>query len=245
MDSICICRPLQSMKSLSKLKSVASLERPRSLLIFDAQWLEEFRKNLHSSLTHIEERFNRLVNPSMVISSIDEHSNQIQGLFNFIKNVEVTCSGIQSTPLLEKQNDIKAYINQMTQKFSNEQLVSFTADMTPHLIQLLYELLVILISHIHTYSNAFLIPYEVDIYNDENESFDIQRLNNPVSLTHSVRTLMSLAFSFSSQRQQSRKLFQLQRHSNYWQSSSILLSPFHLMWSWFVSTFVCVMEIKL
>ena len=233
------------MKSLSKSKSVASLERPRALLISDAQWLEEFRKNLHSSLTHIEERFNRLVNPSMVISSIDEHSNQIQGLFNFMKNVQITCSGIQSTPLVEKQNDIKTYINQMTQKFSSEQLVSFTADMTPHLTRLLYELLVILISHIHTYSNAFLIPYEVDIYNDENESLDIQRLNNPVSLTHPIRIVASLDFSVSSQRQRSRKLLQLQTRSNYWQSSSILLSPFHPMWSWFVSTFVCVMEIKL
>lgn len=209
MHSICICRSLQSMKSLSKSKSVTSLERPRSLLISDAQWLEEFRKNLHSSLTHIEERFNRLVNPSMVISSIDEHSNQIQGLFNFIKNVQITCSGIQSAPVLEKQNEIKTYINQMTEKFSSEQLVSFTADMTPHLTRLLYELLVMLISHIHTYSNAFLIPYEVDIYNDENESLDIQRLNNPVSLTHSMRTLVSMDFSFSSQRRQ------LQRHSNY------------------------------
>ena len=195
---MCVCRALLSGKPLAKTKSLPSPERPRSLLMSDVQWLEGFRKNLHSSLIHIEERFNRLVNPSLMISSIDEHSKQIQGLLNFIKNVQIACSGIQPSALIEKQNDIRAYINQFTQNFSSEQPVALTSEATQHLTRLLYQLLSILISHIHTYTNAFLIPYEVEIYNDASESIDLQRLDcsvNWLTLTH-IRQLFHSFFSF-------------------------------------------------
>ena len=150
-----------------------------SFLMFKGWKNSEKPSTLPSNISR--KRFNRLVNPSVMISSIDEHSKQIQGLLNFIKNIQIACSGIRSSPLMEKQSDIKAYLNQLTQSFPAEQPVALTAEATQHLTGLLYQLLSILISHIHTYANAFLIPYEVEIYNDKNDSIDIQRLDSPVN----------------------------------------------------------------
>ena len=47
-------------------------------------------------------------------------------------------------------------------------------------LDLLHNLLVTIAHYIQTYCHAYLIPYEVELYNDENPSIDLERLSYPV-----------------------------------------------------------------
>lgn len=162
-------------------------------LASDPRWLEEFRKDINLMLSGIGQRFNRLVVSYQSMLSISEQIKIINELLGFIKNIQVTCSYIQSSLIVDKQRELKIYADQLIKKSQNENEQQLTPDIHQNFIRLLYNLVVTLVNYIQTYCHAYLIPYEVELYSDENTSIDIQRLKHPV-LLNSKRTNLLYCF---------------------------------------------------
>jgi hypothetical protein len=160
-------KPLQLTKSLSKSKSNDESDRTNSQSIRDCQWFEFIRKLWQSSLEHIEERFNRLVNPSLMATSINEKIQLADELFHAVKNIQKTCSNIQSSVLIEKQNEIQDYMIRMSKKSTDSCQTLVTTDTIEYLTRLMYEYLGILVTFIQTYCMTYAIPYEVEIYHEK------------------------------------------------------------------------------
>ncbi|CAF3397978.1 unnamed protein product [Rotaria sp. Silwood1] len=145
-------------------------------LASDPRWLEEFQKDINLILIQIEQRFNRLVQFHQPILSINEQIKLINELIGFIKNIQVTCSYIQSSLIIDKQRDLKNFADQLIRKSHHEHEQQTSLEINEKLTRLLYDTLVILVNYIQTYCHAYLIPYEVEIYNDKNLSIDIEQL---------------------------------------------------------------------
>jgi hypothetical protein len=137
-------------------------------------------------LIQIEQRFNRLVVSYQSMLSISEQIKIINELIGFIKNIEVTCSYIQSALIVDKQRELKIYSDQLIKKSQNENEQPITPQTHQNFIRLLYNLIVTLANYIQTYCHAYLIPYEVELYNDENTTIDIERLKYPVNSSFNI-----------------------------------------------------------
>ena len=153
-----------------------------AFLASDPHWLSEFRKDIDLLLKDIEQRFNRLVLPHQSMLPINEQIKAINGLIGFIRQIQMTCSCIQSSFLVDKQHELKTYADQLIKKSQTETESIITPQSHRGLIRLLYNLLVTLVQYIQTYCHAFLIPYDVELYNDENPSIDLERLKYPVRI---------------------------------------------------------------
>ena len=151
-------------------------------LASDPRWLDEFRKDINLILVQIEQRFNRLVAVHQPMLSTSEQIKLINELIGFIRNVQVTCSYIQSALIVDKQRELKIYADQLIRRSQNEHEKQSSPQTQQNLTRLLYDLLVTLVSYIQTYCHAYLIPYEVELYNNETPSIDLDRLKYPVSL---------------------------------------------------------------
>ncbi|CAF3206755.1 unnamed protein product, partial [Rotaria sp. Silwood2] len=151
-----------------------------AFLASDPRWLEEFQKDISLILVQIEQRFNRLVQFHQPILSINEQIKIINELIGFIKNIQVTCSCIQSSLIIDKQRELKIFADQLIRKSHNEHEQQISFEMHEKLTRLLYDSLVIFINYIQTYCHAYLIPYEVEIYNDKNIAIDIEELKYSV-----------------------------------------------------------------
>jgi hypothetical protein len=173
--SFIIFRPLQSIKSLNKNKQIISSDQTRSLIPFDSRWLEEFRQNINRTLEQIEQRFNHLINPNSSSLPTDEQIKSIQELINYIKTIQITCSDIQSSLIVDKQRELKVYTIELMKKSLNK-----NQEIYQNLTRLLIDLLLTLINYIQTYCQAFLIPYEVEIYNNENQTINIEQFKTSV-----------------------------------------------------------------
>ncbi|CAF0889442.1 unnamed protein product [Adineta steineri] len=148
-------------------------------LASDPRWLVEFRKDINLILSQIEQRFNRLVISHQPQLSISEQIKTINELLGFIKNIQVTCSYIQSSLIVEKERELKIYADQLIKKSQFERDQQQSPQIQQSLTRLLYDLLVTLVNYIRTYCHAYLIPYEVEIYNDENSITDLELLKYP------------------------------------------------------------------
>ena len=151
-------------------------------LASDPRWLDEFRKDINLILVQIEQRFNRLVAVHQPTLSTSEQIKLINELIGFIRNVQVTCSYIQSALIVDKQRELKIYADQLIRRSQNEHEKQSSPQTQQNLTRLLYDLMVTLVSYIQTYCHAYLIPYEVELYNNETTSIDLDRLKYPVSL---------------------------------------------------------------
>ena len=149
-------------------------------LASDPRWLDEFRKDINLILVQIEQRFNRLVWSHSPMLSIGEQIRVINELIGFIKNIQITCSYIQSSLIVDKQRELKLYADQLIRKSQVDNDRQTSPTVHPTLIRLLYDTLVTLVIYIQTYCHAYLIPYEVELYNDENATIDLKRLKYPV-----------------------------------------------------------------
>ena len=149
-----------------------------AFLASDPRWLDEFRKDINLILSQIEQRFNRLVVTHQPNLAISEQIKIINELIGFIRNIQVTCSYIQSSLIVDKQRELKIYADQLIKKSQNEKEPQIHQNLT----RLLYDLLVTLVSYIKTYCHAYLIPYEVEISTDENIIIDVENLKYPVNI---------------------------------------------------------------
>ncbi|CAF4197511.1 unnamed protein product, partial [Rotaria sp. Silwood2] len=176
-------KPSQSTKSLNKNKQKKSLDQTRSFPSSNPRWLEEFRQNINSTLEQIEQRFNRLINPNSPELSINEQIKLIQELIGYNKTIQNTCLDIQSPLFIEKQRELKLYTAQLIKQSQNENKQILTSQTSENLVRLLFDLLLTLMTYIQTYCQAFLIPYEVEIYNDDNKSIDIEQVKSLSTIT--------------------------------------------------------------
>lgn len=145
-------------------------------LALDPRWLSEFGKDINLILLQIEQRINRLVVFHQPALTISEQIKLINELIGFIKNILVTCSYIQSSLISEKQRELKLFADQLIRKSHHEHEQHISLELRDRLTRLLYDLIVILVGYVHTYCHAYLIPYEVEIYNEEKVSIDIDEL---------------------------------------------------------------------
>ncbi|CAF4458276.1 unnamed protein product [Rotaria socialis] len=159
-------------------------------LASDPRWLEEFQKDMNLILVQVEQRFNRLVSFHQPVLSISEQIKIITELISFIKNTQVTCSSIQSSLISDKQRELKQFADHLIRKSHNERLEQISIEMHEKLTRLLYDSLIIIIGYVQTYCHAYLIPYEVELYNDQNISIDVEQLKyEPIKQTQMPRSI--------------------------------------------------------
>lgn len=147
-------------------------------LASDARWLEEFRMDINMMLSQIEQRFNALIDARL---PVNEQIKKLNELIGFVKHIQVTCSAIQSSSIVEKQRELKLYADQLISKSQRERDQRISPPVHQNLTRLLYDLLVTLVNYVHTYCHAYLIPFHVELYNDEHGVIDIEQLKYPVS----------------------------------------------------------------
>jgi hypothetical protein len=164
-------------------------------LASDPRWLDEFRKDINLILSQIEQRFNRLIASQQSNLSISEQIKIINELIGFIRNIQVTCSYIQSSLIVEKQRELKIYADQLIKKSVNEKEQQISPQIQQNLTRLLHDLLITLVNYIQTYCHAYLIPYEVELYNDENVTINIEKLKYPVKISFNI-SVTSEVFPF-------------------------------------------------
>ncbi|CAF0997755.1 unnamed protein product [Rotaria sordida] len=174
---------LESTKSLNKNRQKISLDQTRSFLSSNPRWLEEFRQNINLIFEQIEQCFNNLINPNSSILSINKQIKLNQELIGYCKKVQNICSDIQSSSFIDTQHELKFYTIQLIKQSQNENEQVLNSQISENLIQLLYDLLLALIKYIQAYCQAFLIPYDVEIYNDENKSIDIEQVKSLSTIT--------------------------------------------------------------
>jgi hypothetical protein len=158
-----------------------ALSSTAPFLASDPRWLDEFRENVNRILIEVEQRFNRLVQPYESVLSISEQIKLINELIGFIKSIQVTCSYIQSAMIVEKQRELKIYADQLIRKSQTEYDQQISLEMYQTLVRLLYDSLFTFVNYIQAYCHAYLIPFEVELYNHDNVSIDFERLESPVS----------------------------------------------------------------
>lgn len=149
-------------------------------LASDPRWLDQFRVDIQLILVEIERRFNLLVGSTSTLV-MSEQIKLINELIGFIKHIQVTCSYIQSSLIVDKQRELKLFADQLIRKSQHEHQVTISNDEQMKLSRLLYDLIVTIISYMETYCQAYLIPYEVQIYNDENPIIHLDQLKYPVN----------------------------------------------------------------
>ncbi|CAF3791534.1 unnamed protein product [Rotaria socialis] len=169
-------RLLQSTKTSNKSKQLISLDVTCSSPLSNPHWREDFRENIDRKLRQIEQCFNRLVNPDSSKLLIDEQIELIEELISCSKTIQSICLDIKSTSLFERQLMLKFYAAQLKNQSENQNEQVSTSKIPQNLTRLLYDLLLSIMKYVQTYCQAFLIPYEVEIYDDENKSIDIQTL---------------------------------------------------------------------
>lgn len=200
-SSIDVPRGTSTVRKSKSSQSVSTINRTKSLnmtkqgtyshqahiahsstapfLASDPNWLDEFRTDINLILSQIDQRFNRLVSPFETNLSISEQIKILNELIGFIRNIQITCSYIQSALIVDKQRELKNYADQLIVKSQTNFSGNFSESRETFL-RLLHDCIVTLISYIQTYCHAFLIPYEVEIFNDENSSIDFEKLKFPV-----------------------------------------------------------------
>ncbi len=153
------------------------------MISFDFRWLEEFHQNLNQIFEQIERCFNHLINENL---SINEQIQFIEELINSGKTIQIICSDIRSSLMFDKQHELKIYNLQLRKKLENEEILS--SEISQNFIQLLCDFLVTFIKYIQTYCQAFLIPYHIEIYNQENKSIDIEQFTSLVIFNFILRS---------------------------------------------------------
>lgn len=151
-------------------------------LASDPHWLDEFRTDINLILHQIEQRFNLLLRPRSSNYSIGEQIRLLNELVGFIRKIQITCSCIQSALIVDKQRELKTYADQLIVKSQMTDEQNSLGDSSESFTRLLYDTLLTLISYIQTYCHAYLIPYEVEIYNDERPSIELNELKYPVEI---------------------------------------------------------------
>lgn len=146
-------------------------DQTRSFICFNSQLLKEFRQNLNEILEQIERCFNHLINPNL---SINEQIKLIEELIINIKTIQIICSNIRSSLMIAKQREFKIYKHQLIKTFENNQILS--PEILKNFQKLLWDSLLTIRKYIQTYCQAFLIPYQVEICDQENKSIDIEQL---------------------------------------------------------------------
>ncbi len=137
------------------------------MISFDSHWLEEFHQNLNQIFEQIERCFNNLINENI---SINKQIQLIQELINYIKNIQIICSNIRSPLMINKERQLNIYKNQLSKN----------DEISQNLIELLYDVLRTIMTYIQTYCQAFLIPYQIEICNQENQSINIEQFTSSV-----------------------------------------------------------------
>ncbi len=137
------------------------------MISFDSHWLEEFHQNLNQIFEQIERCFNNLINENI---SINKQIKLIQELIIYIKNIQIICSNIRSPLMINKERQLNIYKNQLSKN----------DEISQNLIELLYDVLRTIMTYIQTYCQAFLIPYQIEICNQENQSINIEQFTSSV-----------------------------------------------------------------
>ena len=207
---MCSFRSSQGLSTLSRTKSLNANKKSiyshqahfahsstAPFLASDPRWLEQFRTDIQMILVQIEHRFNRLVVHHQPTLSTGEQIRLMNELIGFIKHTQVICSSIQSSLIVEKQRELKIYADQLIRKSQMENESITSVEDTQKLTRLLYDLLITVVSYIQAYCHAYLIPYEVQIQNDENQQIDLECLKYPVKIS-------CFSTTFSSRKKENR-----------------------------------------
>lgn len=145
---------------------MVSPDQTRWFIPSNYRWFEEFHDNLNPIIQQIERCFNDLIERNL---SINEQIQIIEDLINYLKTIQIICSEIRSPLMSNKQQELKYYKIQLRKNQNSEDL-----------IQLVWNVLLTIGKYIQTYCQAFLIPYEVEICDDEYEAIDIEQLMSTV-----------------------------------------------------------------
>jgi hypothetical protein len=155
------------MKFSNKNKQIISIDQTRWFIPSNSRRLEEFRDNLNPIFQQIERCFNDLIDRNL---SINEQIQLIDDLINYLKNIQLICSEIRSSLMINKQQELKHYKIRLSE----------TNQISEDLIQLVWNVLLTVGKYIQTYCQAFLIPYEIEICDNEYEAIDIEQLMSTV-----------------------------------------------------------------
>ena len=160
------------MKLSDRTRPILSTDQTRWFIPSDCRWLEEFQRDLSQSLQHIERCFNEFLGGNR--SLLNEQIQLIEEFIQQIKTIERICSHIRSPALFSRLPDLKNLKNQFKRQVSSEQI-------SEELIRLFWSILRTIQTYIQTYCQAFLIPYDVEVSNEENQSIDIDQLMDAVN----------------------------------------------------------------
>ena len=148
-------------------KQMNSVDQTRWFVPSDSRWLEAFRRNLDQIFEQIERCFNTLADQNL---PLNEQLQLIEHLINYTKTIQIICSEIRSPSMVNKQRELKIYKTQLTNQSENDDL-----------IQLFWNVILTIVKYIHTYSQAFLIPYEVEICDNDNIPIKIEQFLSTVN----------------------------------------------------------------
>lgn len=158
------------MKLSDRTRPILSTDQTRWFIPSDSRWLEEFHRDLSQSLQHIERCFNEFLDENR---SLNEQIKLIDDFIQQIKTIETICSHIRSPSLFACLLDLKNLKNHLKRQVNNEQI-------TDELIRLFWNVLRTIQTYIQTYCQAFLIPYSIEVVNQDNQSIDIEQLIDAV-----------------------------------------------------------------
>ncbi|CAF0721214.1 unnamed protein product [Didymodactylos carnosus] len=151
-------------------------------LASDPLWLKAFKQDIDFILKQVEQRINKLLSFLLDQNTTNnlevEQRKIINELFGFIKNIQVTCSYIESFLIVEKQRELRLYIDKITRQSLSKEISSelSSASNNKELIRLLYELVVTLVNYVRTYCNSYLIPYKLYLNDEQNNDINIEQL---------------------------------------------------------------------
>jgi hypothetical protein len=154
-------------------KQVIPSDQTRWFIPSNCGWLEEFRDNLNQIFQQIERCFNGLIEQNL---TIDEQIQLIDELINYLKNIQNICSKIRSISMMRRQRELKHYKTQLKKQTEK-------SSISEDFIQLIWNVLLTIGKYIQTYCQAFLIPYEVEICDDDYEAVDTEQLLSTVNFS--------------------------------------------------------------
>lgn len=169
-----ISRTSQTTTAISnKIKQTTALNQNNISFTSDYLWIEEFRHKIELKFEKIQQSLNSLINPKSPEIPAKQQIEWIKELLGYCKTIQIICSNIRSTTFIDKQLQLNLYTIRLVQQPQNNHDKSFAIE-PPQ--TLLIDLILGLMKYIHTYCQTFLIPYEVEAYNDEIGSIDLQQL---------------------------------------------------------------------
>ena len=181
-------KPLQTTKSTTKHKPIPYTDCIHSFFASDSQWLDDFRKSIETTFVHIEKRFNVLVHPVKPIRSTKELETSARSLFEFLKDIQRVLLNIPSQRFLDKQNEIKAMVFPVNPRSP----IVFNSEFDEKLARLFYELLVVLDDLLRKFCDAFLVPFQLEIFNDEQQNIDLRPPSTPAKPLTGCLDLLSV-----------------------------------------------------